>query len=95
MAAPQPGGSDTKAYMWDADEEFTVNVAPIEDFKRVEYETLHSYGHGGLFKPDMHEVASQLPEMETEGYVMTYPLGGFQGDRHKGLTTVFYHIKFR
>lgn len=98
MAAPMPGGSSDKAYMWDAEKEFPVRVGPVSDFDQQVFDTFHTYGYYGLFKPDMHEVASQLPRIAQPAYVMTHPVSVDPSQvlrdvnsirRHRGRTTVF------
>lgn len=88
-ALPTPGGRADRAFMWD-EEAFTEYVGSVKHFHRVTVNTTHTYGYYGMFKPDIVEVADQIPRVGKPCFVTTETEGLFTpgGKKHCGVTTV-------
>lgn len=107
-ALPTPGGRADRAYMWDT-EAFTEHVGKVKHYHRVTLTTTHTYGHYGLFKPDIVEVANQIPRVGRPCFVTTEPDGlstsdgtvepdglfTADGKKHRGVTTVLIPFWWR
>lgn len=97
FALPEPGGRADEAYMWD-ELAFTMYVGKVKHFHTVTWPTTHSFGCPALFKPDIVEVASQIPRVRMPCFVTTEPSEVLFTDgnkRHRGVTTVLTPVWWR
>lgn len=92
-AALQPGGSADRAYMWDlCEEDNTKDVGHVDDFDIETFATSHDWASTGLFKPDIFEIARQIPADGEPAFVTTEPTSIWPPDcfdsagLHKGTT---------
>ncbi len=71
----------------------TRDVGDIDEFDVTEFDTVHEYVTSALFKPDMYEVARQIPDDGVEAFVTTEPFSTkapqcftADGTLHRGVT---------
>lgn len=80
------------SYLWNKADDCTINRGSVDDYKRYDFETTHSYMCRSLFRAKLLEIMEQLVfEPLEDCYVTTVPIGFTEdGEKHTGMTTIFF-----